>query len=164
MFPDSWMFPDSSHSGYSDSQGVYTTGEFGFLGTLYLVQCFHFKFPIQKSPDSWRNQEVLIPDSCFLSKRQNVSRTKTFYRIRHESENIICSSINVVLVAELAYGLANGGQTEVASQVHASRKNSRKSCIYRWLEPAVNDSVSYKRSSGDWNKFRRTPGRGFGRT
>ena len=33
-FPDSWMFPDSSHSGYSDSHGVYTTGEFGFLGIL----------------------------------------------------------------------------------------------------------------------------------
>ena len=47
MFPDSWMFPDSSHSGYSDSQGIYTTGEFGFLGIQ--KQCFHFKFWIQKN-------------------------------------------------------------------------------------------------------------------
>ena len=26
------MFPGSSHSGYSDSQGIYTTGKFGFEG------------------------------------------------------------------------------------------------------------------------------------
>ena len=89
------MFPDSSHSGYSDSQGVYTTGEFGFVGIR--IQCFHFKFRIQKFPDSWRNRKVLIPDSCFVCKRQNESGTKTF-RIRHESWNI-CSGVNGVLKA-----------------------------------------------------------------
>ena len=70
-FPDSWMFPDSSHSGYSDSQGVYTTGEFGFVGIQ--IQCLHFKFRIQTFPYSWRNRKVLIQDSCFVCKRQNES-------------------------------------------------------------------------------------------
>ena len=64
------MFADSSHSGYLDSRGVYTTGEFGFLGIR--IQCFRFKFRIQK-----------FPGSCFVCKRQN------------ESGNI-CFSVNVV--------------------------------------------------------------------
>ena len=45
------MFQDSSRLGYSDSQGVYTTGEFGFVGIL--IQRFQFKIPIQKFPDSY---------------------------------------------------------------------------------------------------------------
>ena len=67
-FPDSWMFLNSSHSVYWDSQGVYTTGEFGFVGIR--IQCFHFKFRTQKFPDSWRNRKVFIPNSCFVCKRQ----------------------------------------------------------------------------------------------
>ena len=51
----------------------------GFVGIR--IQCFHFKFRIQKFPDSSRNRKVLIPDSCFVCKRQNESGTKTF-RIR----------------------------------------------------------------------------------
>ena len=88
------MFLDSSHSGYSDWQGVYTTGELGFVG-------FHFKFRIQKFPDSWRNRKVLIPDSSFVYKRQNESGSKTF-RIRHESGNI-CSSVNVVSISKKSW-------------------------------------------------------------
>ena len=60
------MFPDSSHSGYLDSQGVYTTEDFGFVGIQ--IQCFHLKFRIQN-----------FPDSRFVCKRQNESGT---FRIR----------------------------------------------------------------------------------
>ena len=49
--------PDLSRSGYWDSQGVCSTGEFGFVGIR--IQCFLLKFWIQKVsgfkkfPDSW---------------------------------------------------------------------------------------------------------------
>ena len=82
------MFPGSSHSGYSDSQGIYTTGKFGFEGIR--VQWFHFKFRIRDETGKfWFRIHVLC-------KRQNESGTKTF-RIRYESENF-CSGVNVVSV------------------------------------------------------------------
>ena len=59
------------------------------------IQCFHFKFRIENFADSWRNRKVLIPNSCFVCKQQNESRTKCS-RIRDERGNI-CSSVNVVL-------------------------------------------------------------------
>ena len=72
------MFPDSSHSGYSDSQGVYTTGEFGFLRIR--IECFITK------PESF--------DSGFMVCVQTANRIRD--RNVPDSSGICSDSVNVV--------------------------------------------------------------------
>ena len=81
-------------SKFMNVTGFITFRVFGFARRLHYrgfvgiqIQCFHFKFRIQKFLDSWRNRKVLIPDSRFVCKRQTECGTKTF-RIRN-----ICSSV-----------------------------------------------------------------------